>query len=531
MINSITILLKSQRIECPATPGNHKMTLDLSTIGENAFDIEIVFNSSVSTFRNHDFRFVKPDKTRVSNAFSPKAVRLESGHFVQPNRNVGIWEISPDNRNRLLWRFNPDGSAPITTYSGAKNDKIIAAASLDLPKTLELLFSTTGAIEFSRSPLAFSAIACFTDHCDFDTPESLRLQRDFFASCNIKTTKGFFLNHYSKRDNNASFQNDADELMRWRADGHELAYHSLSQSIKGEKESLADFEDFAPPFSVPTWIDHGYQPYNLSLYKNHNISDRAYADTLQSKQIKTLWNYIDSGTATRGVINQLNPGDFTLGRFAKGNSDLTFKRRMSLAVKNIIFHYYADEKMIGAYKSAAAAAKSVIYKRDFTKAFPMLRSLIILLKPIFGVLLFWKRHKNRPYKLAKYAPIAFKHTISGQPFTIFQTIEMIDFKKSLHPENIARLVRESGVFVAHTYFSAPMAYHTGRMFSGAGQIDPGVEANFRNLGAQIKMKNIWNPTLNELAGFLAIFEKAELDVSEDGNIFVKTSGVPHRKIN
>ncbi|RZJ27350.1 MAG: hypothetical protein EOO48_12075, partial [Flavobacterium sp.] len=460
-----SIITKSGRGNCPVTFGEHNAVLDLSGIDDRLFDIEIVFETRILGFRNHDYTWVKPDKARIANIFSPKAIRLENGYFIQPDQNIGIWEVLPDNQTRLLWRFNPEDSSPLTIYSGVKNEKLTTNADNPAPRTVTLLFSKHNAIEFSRSKIPFSAIACFTDHCDFDTAENLKRQRELFHSCGIKTTKGFFLNHYSKRAANASFENDSDELKKWQADGHELAYHSLSQSIKSDAESFADFRNFNPPFDSPTWIDHGYQPYNLSLYRNNNISDSDFADTMQSKNVKTFWNYIDSGTATENIINQLNADDFTLARFRKGISGLGLRQKMSLLVKNILFHYYADEKIIGQYKSAAGEVKNVIYKRNFAKLLPMLRNVFKLALPLFRVLLFWNSHKNMPYRFAKYTPLLFRHRISGREFTIFQTVEMIDFKKALRPENMQKLIGESGVFIAHTYFSAPMPYHTGRMFS------------------------------------------------------------------
>ena len=108
-------------------------------------------------------------------------------------------------------------------------------------------------------------------------------------------TKGFFLHHYSKRADNASYENDQAELQLWLSDGHELAYHSLSQSLKKEEEAFADFYQFTPPFDqCPTWIDHGYQPYNFSLYQNKGLNESTYAAALHGPKYnrgfeKILW--------------------------------------------------------------------------------------------------------------------------------------------------------------------------------------------------------------------------------------------------
>ena len=100
----------------------------------------------------------------------------------------------------------------------------------------------------------------------------------------ISITKGFFLNHFSKRSDNASWQNESDEFKKWVADGHELAYHSLSQSIKSKEESVTDFVNFKSVANTVTWIDHGYQPYNFSLIENTKIvSQNTYFEKLNSE--------------------------------------------------------------------------------------------------------------------------------------------------------------------------------------------------------------------------------------------------------
>ena len=296
----------------------HKMVIDFSKFNEesvDAFDIQIVFTTPISAFRNHDYSWVKCNADRIANEYSPKIIQLSNGVIIQANITTGIWEINEKNRKVLLWRFNPEMASTIAHYSGSNNEKVFVRANqkIDFKENPALLFTTKQAIEISRSKIPFSAITVFTDHCDFDTAENVSIQRAFFKENTIKISKGFFLNHFSKRSDNASFQNDAEELTKWKEDGHELCYHSLSQSIKSEKDSFDDFYGFVPPFSdIETWIDHGYQPYNLSLFQNKKVANKVYEDTLKEKNIRTLWNYIDSGTATSGVINQLNIQHFTL---------------------------------------------------------------------------------------------------------------------------------------------------------------------------------------------------------------------------
>lgn len=504
----------------------HKLTIDISKIpmsDYNSFDIEIIFELPIIEFRNHDYTWVNCKQERIANEFCPKIVKLQNGQLVQSNITSGIWEINKP--HVLKWRFNPEFAAPLANYTGAANMKKITASNRkqNFTENPALLFPVN-AVEFSRSKYPFTAIACFTDHCDFDTADNLEKQRKFFKENGIKVTKGFFLNHFSKRANNASFENDKEELLKWEEDEHELCYHSLSQSIKSEKESFDDFKHFTPPLNdIKTWIDHGFQPYNFSLLEKNGLDEKEYEEILKEKKINSLWNYIDSGTSTEGVINQLNTQHFTLKSFLKGNKDLSLVKKLQLMIKNIIFHYYNEEEIILKYKNTAGNFKKVAFQRKLDSVIPLFRNFLGLSTALFSVLLFWRKARNKPYKMAKYSPLIFKHTINNEAFYVFQTLEMLDFKKSLSKSNLSTLINEKGVFIAHTYFSVPMKYHQGKMFDDLKTIDLEVSENFSYLGNKIKDREIWNPTLSELIEYWKGFDKIIFDIDLDGNIFEKNN--------
>lgn len=539
MVKSVQVISKTQRsFPLSHEIQNGKLKFEISTEATGvpeSFDLVITFTSAIKSFRNHDYTWVDGKQNRIAGEWVPKILLLENGYYVQPNQNKGYWEIHSKKSNVLLWRFNPEYSKPLTVYTGSKNERVLAEAQTTLSKdiALTLLFSNQNAIEFSRSPEPFVPVVCFTDHCDFDTVDSLKIQRAFFQQHQVKVTKGFFLHHFSKRSDNASYENDQAELQLWLSDGHELAYHSLSQSLKKDEEAFADFYQFTPPFDqCPTWIDHGYQPYNFSLYQNKDLNERTYAAALHEKNIRILWNYIDSGTATLGVINQLNPADFTLQRFNKGTQNLGFKSRIGVLFKNILFHYYADEARILQYKGLAASFKKMLQQKKAALFFQFLRNLTAVAVPLLKVLLFWSYHKSKPYKLARYTPILFKHQIADKTFFVFQTLEMVDFRAALHPKNIDKLIQEKGLFIAHTYFSVPMAYHTGRLFKTPNTIDEKVEANFQYLAQKIRNKEVWNPTVKQLVDFLSTFETVVLDLDAQGKIIaVNSAGIPNRPIS
>ncbi len=514
---------------------NRKITFDsIKTENLNSFDVVIEFSSSIVSFRNHDYTWVAISQGRIANDFSPKAIQLQNGLYVQANCNRGIWQINAKNPNQLLWRFNPEFAAPITQYSNDNNTKKIVSVSVDFNflEELALLISDKGILELSRSPIPFSAIACFTDHCDFDTPENLKVQREFFKEKGIKITKGFFLNHFSKREENASFERDQSELEQWIDDGHELCYHSLTQSIRNKADAFNEFNNFNPSFSnCSVWIDHGFQPYNFSLFQKNKIASDSYEATLLRKNIVTLWNYIDAGIATKGVLNQLDANQFNLQNYYQSLKGLSFSKRMSALLKSIIFHYNNDEHRIRNYIETVTCVKTLLNKKDIRVFFKFLKNAVPLAILFLKVMLTWNSAKKSTFKAAKYSPIFFKHKINKKDFTLFQTIEMLDFKLALAPNNIDDLINESGLFIAHTYFSVNSNKYSGRLLNLNTTLNKDVVSNFNYLALKIEDKSIWNPTLSELISFYNKYQNTIFDMDSNGIIFIKSNqNIPSRTI-
>ena len=341
MITSIKLLGKHSETNLEYVKIHEfKVTIDSAFIDDESTTLQIEFEYPILQFRNHDYTWQNIEKLQFANWYAPKILRLKNNQLVQANQHIGIWEFSKKNSNVLLWHFNTKKGELIAKYDSENSKKIVQSdAKCKVVSPLALLFPRNGGIEVSRSKMPFSAIACFTDHCDFDTLPNLTQQREFFKAHGIKITKGFFLNNFSKSQETANFEQHSAELKEWVQDGHELAYHSLSQSIKPLEKSLSDFETFKPPLeNIRSWIDHGFQPYNVSRYQNYERLRNNYGVLLHDKGVDIFWNYVDSGTAVKGVINQLNPNQFTLQAYYKGVKHLRWKEKIPMLIKNIFFH-------------------------------------------------------------------------------------------------------------------------------------------------------------------------------------------------
>ncbi len=186
---------------------------------------------------------------------------------------------------------------------------------------------------------------------------------------------------------------------------------------------------------MPTWIDRGFQPYNLSLIQKNNIKQETFFSKMQQQHICNFWNYIDSGTATQGVVNQLNPQHFTLNAFYKGLQNTSFKDKTGLLVKNIFFHFYANEALIATYKTLASRVKKVLLGRKLHQLQGLFKAVFSVIQPLAAVLLHWRKSKNRVYPLAKYNPLLFSFIINGKTMSVFQTLKLLDFQKYAVAQN------------------------------------------------------------------------------------------------
>ena len=459
-----------------------------STINE--LKIIITFSNKIVSWRTQNYNWAKNmNISHISNDHSPKILVLSNKTHVLSSKNIGAWEYNPKNKNELIWVLKSPLLTPVFKYQDNRKRNFINKFNPEDYK-LKLLFSKKNVPEFSRSKLPFTPIICFTDHCDFDTNENLKKQISFFNKNNITVTKGFFTNHFSKRKDNSSFENDSELLSQFLNSKNELAYHSITQSIRDKVSSINEYKKFIPPSKkITTWIDHGYQPYNFTTKHNSGLTDKDWSNIIHSKGIKNLWNYLDTGTSNNSIINQLNPSQFTVNSALK-TGDFKF------LIRTLMF-FNGDEKILFNYRKIATFTKNIIYKKQlkyFLNLVPViLSSLLFLIKS-------YVLHRNKPFKYSKYTPFIFKHQIGQYQFNIFQTLEVTNFETTFSQKNIELLCKDKGAIIAHCYFSSPYSYQKGKLFKKDKISDLNI-VNFKNLKNLILSKQIWNPTLNELIEF------------------------------
>lgn len=483
-----SISVKHSKVNCAVSIRPIKETL------VEDLQLRVVFNQPIRAWRNHDYKWVDTSKARIANDYAPKILVLDDGTHIISSKNIGLWEFNPNRNNEIIWILKHPDLTP--TFQYRKHNTRVFNTQFKLNDyDLNFLITKSAVPEFSRSKIPFSAIICFTDHCDLDTEENLKTQLHFFNKHGVTITKSFFLNNYSKRDNNSSYQENKELINLFQKSNHEIAYHSLSQSVKETTTSFLDFKEFKPIPNVYTWIDHGFQPYNFTFYTENGMDTKTWSDNIASKHIENLWSYVDSGTAGKGIINQLNPSHFTAKKILQHHFFLS-PRLFKRLFRTLLF-YSDNDNLVSEYRAFTNLVKKLIYKKRFSLFFPALKKGFKLGYHVLKIL-GSRDARNSPFKYAKYAPLIFEQHINDHSFFVFQTVEVTDFESTFSKSNLDLLCKERGVIICHNYFSSNIKYQKGKLFDNNEDVTKLNDQNFSNLGSLIKNKVIWNPTINDL---------------------------------
>lgn len=491
----------------------------------NELSLEIEFGCPIVKWRNHNYTWVDCNSDRMANYYSPKILMLNDSIKVVAGSTDGIWHYNKKQNSKLYWSLAEPLENPLFQYgeNDIRNFFQVGREFKDT-LTLKLFFTKNGVMEWSRSMVPFSGILCFTDHCDFDTLVLLRKQRELFDQNQIKVTKGFFQYHFSKRADNTSFEKpeEREEYLNWIKDGHELAYHSLSQSKKTDNQPFDDFNKFGlPDENIVTWIDHGYQPYNFTQIEKHvgNYSAQEWVKHVKSKGIKYLWNYLDSGESSLSLINQISPDNFTYGTAIKGIKHHLLAKRISERIRIYLF-YYSDEKTLLKYRGLSSLVKNFKSKKQIKDLIQIVATMISLSGKITSALFPRLDVRLKKPDFARDAPCIFEiFPETENAITFFQTLAVKDFVHTFSSVNLETLSKEGGLCIAHTYFAFLESHHYGKMFLNPnGDMSAEIKETFKNIGQSIKHKQVWNPTFKELAEYFEKFRHIEYEFDKDINV-------------
>jgi hypothetical protein len=504
--------------------------------------ISISFDQKILAWRNFDYTWTDCSKDRFSNYYSPKILKLEDGTKVVGGITEGIWHFEKNHPEKLTWSIVEPWATPVFQYGEKNIRNFVNTPRLFSDKLTLRVYNTKNNVEeWSRSPLPFAGTICFTDHCDFDTLGLLKKQREVFKNNNIKVTKGIFQYHYSKRGDNCSLDKpeELEEYKKWVEDGHQLAYHSITQTKKPGSEPFEDFEKFGLTIAdTDTWIDHGYQPYNFTQIANNpsKFNEERWIRHIKNKGVNCLWSYLDSGETARGIINQLNPESFRYEKLYNSVSKASMKVKVSERIRLFLFYFTNEDKLLK-YRNLSSNIKNFAKAKNIMHVFSMMKLLPALSGSISNALAPGSEIRNAIPRFSKWCPALFKIKV-GTPdeITFFQTVAVKDYPGTFSEENLSTLMKEGGLCIAHTYFAFLENHHQGRMFKDKqGNMSNDVVNTFQQIGSKISSGEIWNPTFSELAKYYDLFRFLEYEFNEsDGSLKLKsnseTNNIPKRNI-
>ncbi|MCE2834480.1 MAG: hypothetical protein ACK5VH_05620 [bacterium] len=439
--------------------------------------LELVFTlPEVPThFRTFKYTWTTAGLPFVSSILSPKIMKFRDGSCLMASRCIGTWVYDPMHPRQLRWIIYGGAVQPFFRYDDQSMRHWLETGGACPKEMLIRLIHTNKPIELSISRLSFKPVLIFTDHCDFDSDILLRKQRTCFSSRGIRVTKRVFLKkHTHKGEWNSAWEGNEDEFHRWASEGHELCYHALSQSkLPDPAVQEALVEQFQSPLDDPTqfrtWIDHGYQRYNVS--KALDLKDRSRRLWhLSQKGVRQCWNYYDVAEVTDN-LNQLDYDQMAPFRILTA-------RHLTLTEKiRILLFFNSTEQDLIRYRAIAGIIKD-------RKIFQLLQQglifVILVLKALF------------PRKLERRLRNAQSIIPTEVPqMTAFQSLIVKDFSKAFG-EPYVRFKKESGLAIVHTYFSFLEGHHGSTLFkSKSGDMEPRVEQVFSMIGQDIAHGNLF----------------------------------------
>lgn len=116
-----SILINEERI-------SNKMELGKSVSIKSDSFLKIKLKQKIVKYRSHNYTWENLERLTYLTPHCPKILITENGEYIQPNINVGIWEIDFKNPYELIWKLNPLNSTPIINYD-KQNLKEISPAT------------------------------------------------------------------------------------------------------------------------------------------------------------------------------------------------------------------------------------------------------------------------------------------------------------------------------------------------------------------------------------------------------------------
>ena len=405
----------------------------------------------------------------------------------------------------------------------------------------------------TRLPYGYPAAIVFTDHADYDQPETLRAiffghsrassanARSGFVAEGLTVTKSIFVHSHARYTGvgleNKSFRYLVDEL----ADaGIEIAPH-LTRTTPTSREELRADLDVLKRYRLTTWIDHHFTLPQAVTGRGWDPNSEYYClDILEEAGIEYLWSYWDiscnppTGTLNTFSTEGMAPGshlEFALGRAAYGERRRTLAERGYHLVEWLGAILGTDLRLQG--RKAVDQGRSLA--SGDVSALKQLISETIGLGQGASNLVWQKVFNQSAERLPAAWPVFYEHQRlrqprSGRNFQLFTSMRINDLGRAYSPRNIDRLIDERGVHVGHLYLGCnrhPLSNGAAFLPSEGGSgymIAPEFADHLRYIGQRSKDGDLWCPPLRELGQYYHLSRMVSVEVESHDRVKLTNHG-------
>lgn len=491
----------------------------------------------------------------ILNEYTPLAIRWAPepegpGYHVQAARGFTAGALAwRTGHLTLMLYFDAAALHPRWRLDHGRRSEAAPLRAAGETFALRLLLGSTDAPALpilGRWPAAAEAAFVITDHCDFDTGETLdvffngTVGQHGWRARGLALTKGVFTLPSSPRDrppaptlNDPAYRRLVHAL---HADGSEIAPHALNESGTINVEDFRrGLDRIVADFTPSTWIDHG-----LSLRYCYTMggADRGTYDllgALRTAGFSTLWAYHDVPSEPSAPLDMLALPVHSNG--ASRRTLLGHLRRGDVLVaahyaRSLILADAADRGTVGlamgkAFSSLRALAMGARHPdaigRYLRSAGRELRGLAEVVRDGGAqspVLPHTRRH------LVELAPTVYPER--GVPcrearpdeLLLFATQEVVHVRDAYTPQTLDELLHTRGLHLGHCYLLNQLPYLAGVFEPGTAtpRLSRPWIAFVEALADLVGRGRLWNPVMGRLARWMRAVQLATVVPLDSGGI-------------
>jgi hypothetical protein len=423
---------------------------------------------------------------------------------------------------------------PRWSFSGSERSRGAPVRESGERLRLELLLQRVAAplarpVVLGRFPVGAEAAFTITDHCDFDSLETLRAflvgnrGGGGWLGRGLRLTKGVF-SIPSRPVNRPPTPSLADSEYRalarqLHADGSEIAPHGLNETGQIDRVVFRDaLASIARDFQPRTWIDHGVSLPHCYSMGGADPDTYDLLAALRHVGITALWAYHDAPAEPAESLNLLDPRD---GTRTQARYLFTHLRRREWP---IAAHYLRT----GIRNATILSRLQPVVDTAFTGGRELYMSLRegkpasqILGRGLragrrFGraVLAPVKQPTHQRSELLALAPVVYPEraapvrSMTPDEPLLFVTQEVVHTSDAYRPDALQKLIAERGLHIGHCYLTNRLPYLAGLFDPNPGPPQLGTSwLQFLDaLEATVRDGFVWNPAMGELAEWLRILQ-------------------------